>query len=191
MTPGGTSALKCDDRKCGWPGISMWSAQKQHFPNAETQNISQTQTRNVAAKFWLLSSSLLKCRFKPQSWMGWGFASTDKAAISVSAGALTHIYGPPRDEARPVHVPVSLHSCSHVVYQGSHYCTSAWTSCPAPGYQPGHVLALLPLQRNELYSLHCRVSSCVSAQVSTNAGETNPPAFTFICFCFPLKEFVS
>lgn len=79
-----TSALKCDDRKCGWPGISMWSAQKQHFPNAETQNISQTQTRNVAAKFWLLSSSLLKCRFKPQSWMGWGFASTDIKLPSAS-----------------------------------------------------------------------------------------------------------
>lgn len=190
-----TSAWKCDDRKCGWPGISMWSAQKQHFPNAETQNISQTQTRNVAAKFWLLSSSLLKCRFKPQSWMGWGFAATDIKLPSASLLELWRTFTALRgflcDEARPVHVPVSLHSCSHVVYQGSHYCTSAWTSCQAPGYQPGHVLALLPLQRNELYSLHCRVFSCVSAQVSTNAGETNPPAFTFICFCFPLKEFVS
>lgn len=126
-----------------------------------------------------------------------------KAAISVSAGeklcwsSNAHL-GPselPRgflcDEARPVRVPVSLHSCSHVVYHGSHYCSLAWTSCQAPGYQPGHVLALLPLQRNKLYSLHCRVFSRVSAQVSTNAGESNPSAFTFICFHFPLKEFVS
>lgn len=165
--------------------ISVWSA--------------DTRRQNISAQMWnfgfcprVFWNVVLNLR------AGWGFTSTDIKLPSASLHELWRTltalrvtawvpvwWGSPR-------VPVSLHSCSHVVYQGSHYCCSAWTSCQAPGYQPGHVPALLPLQRNKLYSLHCRVFSCVSAGKHKRRRDEpfsiHSLLLLFSSFCF-LKSF--
>lgn len=137
----------------------------------QTQGDTKRFSTNV--KFWLLSSSLLKCRFKLRA--GWGFASTD-IKLPSSAGALTHIYGPPS---------YRVGSCVMRLAP----CMFLWGHITV--VQPEHLVKLLVISRatcrryclcREINCIHYTVGfSAVFLQVSTNAGETNPSsAFVFL-----------
>lgn len=139
----------------------------------QTQGDTKRFSTNV--KFWLLSSSLLKCRFRPQSWPRIRFHG-HKAAISVSAGALTHIYGPPS---------YRVGSCVMRLAP----CLFLWGHITV--VQPEHLVKLPVISRatcrryclcREINCIHYTVGfSAVFLQVSTNAGETNPSsAFVFL-----------